>query len=752
MTRPARIDAIDKVTGRTVFVDDLRMDTAPLVALVVTRRIVKGRIGRIDTDAAMAVPGVVQIMTHSNAPRLRRILAASMAEIGSIRPLQDDRIRYPGQAVAVVIARDRQAAREAAQSLDIEEIADRLPAVARLAEADDRLAAVRQAGIAPGRFRKGKAAQDFAQSAHTLDQLFHCAPPHHNAIEPSAVIARWDNDGGVTVHAAVQWRHVDTLAIGQAFGLGADSAMPGFLARMFLGRSGPMKVRLINHASGWAFGRNLNTIHLLLACMAARLVGQAVKLNLTREQTFTLLSHRGEVKQRLRIGTSADGRIGPIVQDPDVAQGAGGRFVEPVGEVSMQIYALQSHLLQHQVARLDQSQTGWMRSPGISATSFAPESALDELAHDLGLDPLEMRLRNHADSNPQSGKAWTSKSLLACYREGAEMFGWRDRPKGGSLIAGRIRGFGIATAFDLGRRFPASARVGYRTDGTAFVEVTAAEIGQGLHGALTTLAAEALGAPRDRLRLSTAESHLPYGAGSIGSSGTSSNAAAIHKGADILKKRLYSIAARDRRSPLFGVPTNQMTILDGAIVSSGNVGETIAALMARHPAHHFAQSATTGRTFGMGMQAKASFGAVFTEVWLDPLTAELRVERMVGTYACGRIIEPSLARIQIIGGMIWGIGQALFEESRTDPRTGRWTNANLAEALIPTQADIPQIDVAFVAEDDSANHAIGMKGLAEIGVVGPAGAIANAVFDATGQRHRSLPLTIDARIAATETH
>jgi len=752
MTRPARIDAWEKVTGRTVYVDDLREGDPPLIALTVTSRIAKGRIGSVNTDQTLSVPGVVQVMTHINAPRLRRILAASMAEIGTIRPLQDDRIRYAGQAVAVVIAENWQAAREGAALLEVDEIADVAPIAAHLAEAGERLVRVRRAGFAPGQLRKGKPEQDLAMSTHQIDAKFHNAPHHHNAIEPGAVVARWDSDGGVTVHAATQWHHIDTMAIGQAFGLGADSGLPGFLARMFLGRARPMRVRLINHASGGAFGRNLNTIPMILACMAARIAGLAVKLMVTREQTFTLLSHRAEVHQRLRIGADAQGRLGPILQEPDVAQGAGGRFVEPVGEVSMQIYAHKSHLMQHRVARLDLPQTGWMRAPGISAGIFALESALDELAHELGIDPIEIRMRNHAVTNPQSGKPWTSKGLLDCYQTGAQMFGWADRPKGGtSRPDGRVRGFGMATAFDLGRQFPASARVGYTADGSAFVEVTAAEIGQGLHGALVTLSAEALGMARNRMTLTTNQSHLAYGAGSIGSTGTFSNAAAIHKAALALRTRLCAMAARDRKSPLYRLPVDQMMIRDGAITGPGNLGESIAALMMRHPARVFSASATTGRTFGMGRQAKASFGAVFTEVSVDPMIMDLRVERMVGAYACGRIVEPVLARSQIVGGMIWGIGQALFEETRMDTRTGRWTNANLAEALIPTQADIPLIEMAFVPEDDRTNHPIGMKGLAEIGVVGPAPAIANALFDATGQRHRSLPLTIDARIVAMET-
>jgi len=458
VTRPARIDALDKVTGRTVFVDDLREADRPLIALTVTSSIAKGRVGAVGSEAALAVSGVVPVMTHMNAPRLRRILAASMAEIGTIRPLQDDRIHYYGHAVAVVIAENWQAAREGAARLQLDEIAYTTPIAARLAEAGNRLARVSRAGIAPGRLGKGKALREIVDAPQVIDQEFHTAPHHHNAIEPGAVIARWDADGGVTVHAATQWHHIASMAIGRAFGLGADGGLPGFLARMFLGRARPMRVRLINHSSGGAFGRNLNAIPMILACMAARVAGQAVKMVVTREQTFTLLSHRGEVRQRLKVGANTDGRIGPIIQQLDVAQGAGGKFVEPVGEVSMQIYAHDSHLMQRRVARLDASQTGWMRAPGISASSFALESALDELAHALGLDPLEIRRRNHADVNPQSGKPSTSKGLLECYQKRAEMFGWSDSPKGGTLHPdGRVRGFGMATSFDLGRQFPASA-------------------------------------------------------------------------------------------------------------------------------------------------------------------------------------------------------------------------------------------------------------------------------------------------------
>ncbi len=334
--------------------------------------------------------------------------------------------------------------------------------------------------------------------------------------------------------------------------------------------------------------------------MAARVVGQAVKLVVdAREQTFTLLSHRGEVRQRLRIGTDADGHIGPFLQEPDVAQGAGGRFVEPVGEVSMQIYAHASHRMQHRVARLDLPQTGWMRAPGISASSFALDSALDELAHTLGLDPLEIRLRKPCNGEPADGKPWTSKGLLDCYDLGAQMFGWKGRPKAGLAPMVACTGMAWPLPSTLDASSQGSARVGYLADGTAFVEVTAAEIGQGPARRTGHPVAEALGVARGRVTLTTAQSHLAYGAGSIGSTGTFSNAAAIHKrrrrpcapGVHLGRPRPAFIPAWSAGRP----DDDPRTV---AITGPGNAGETIAALMARHPARAFTATATPGAPSG----------------------------------------------------------------------------------------------------------------------------------------------------------
>jgi xanthine dehydrogenase YagR molybdenum-binding subunit len=752
-TANPRVEGVTKVTGAALYVDDVGEDRfgSPLdTAVVVTSTIAVGRIRSFDLTAAHAVPGVRLVMTHENAPKLRKLTAVAMSEIGELLPLQSDQVVYYGQAVAVVVADTLEAAIEAAWLVRVDYEAAPRPLAFTLADGADRLAPVKRAGMAAGETKKGDAFADYEAAPVKVDARYHCAPHHHNAMETSAVIARWDDDGGVTIRAAVQWHHLETLAVGQAFGLDLADRLPGYVARAALGREFEGKVRLVNTMAGGAFGRNLNPQHLLLACMAAKLNDKGVKLNLTREQTFTLLSYRGEVEQRLRLGADASGRLLTMIQEPDVAVGFAGKYVEPVGHSPCQVYAHGSHYLRHRVARLDLNAPGWMRAPGGSAALFALESGMDELAVKVGLDPLDLRLLNYAETDPESGKPWTQKSLRACYAAGAAAIGWHDRPKGGTPRPdGRIIGYGMATSYESSLRFPASASVTLRQDGTALVRVTAAEIGQGIWTALVTITAEALGLPRSHIELLTDQTMLPAGAGSIASTGTFSNGSAIFEAAQTIKAKLFRHVARDRASPLYGAEPTALSIIDGYIRGHGNAAESVASAMARHSKGPLVVRATTGRDFGRDTKRKkASFGAVFTEISIDPLTMDLAVERMVGAFACGRIIEPAIARNQLLGGMIWGIGQALFEQSHVDRRTGRWVNANLAEALVPTNADIRSIEAIMVDDDETRTHPLGMKGVSEIGVIGPAPAIANAIFDATAKRLRSLPLTVEQRLGA----
>lgn len=744
-----RVDGPDKVMGRTLYVDDLRradLGFEMLHAVIVTSTIAKGRITKINTAKADALQGVRAVMTHLNAPRLRKVLSLSMSEIGDIRPLQTARIHYRGQAVAVIIAEDAKTAQTAAGLLEIDCESEAGAFV--LADAQDRLKPVKRAGMAPGKITKGDAAAAYTASDTQLDLSFHAAPYHHNAIEPGAAIAKWDDDGGLTVHAAVQWHHIDTMALGQAFGLGMADRLPGFLARKVLGRTFEGKVRLHNHFAGGAFGRNLAMTHMFLAAMAAKLVREPVKIALSRAQTYTLLSYRGEVAQRLRIGADKSGRMNALIVDPDCANGAGGAYVEPVGSWSCQIYGQKTHHLQHRVAKLDLNANGWMRGPGGASAMFALETAMDELALATGRDPFKVRLRNYADTDPESGKPWSRKSLRACYAAGAAAIGWDQRPKGGSLRAdGRLRGFGMATSYEGCLQFPASAGVTLHQNGVT-ISATVAEMGQGTLTGLHTIAAEAMGVSRNDVVLETDTSGLPAGAGSIASTGCFSNAAAIWKAADIVKSRLFAHLCRVKDGPFDGIDPKSLKIEDGIVTAGGNRRQLLRDAMQDYPNGRIHHVATTGRDFGRSKSKKAVFGALFTEIAVDPITMDISVERMIGAFAGGRIINPNIVNGQLVGSMIWGIGQALFEETRMDRRDGRWLNAELGEAMIATQADVHEVRAITVPDDESHAHPIGMKGLAEVAVLGPAPAIANAFFDATGKRLRSLPMKLEDRLAA----
>ncbi|MEO0606188.1 MAG: molybdopterin cofactor-binding domain-containing protein, partial [Myxococcota bacterium] len=413
--QPARVrdDGPDKVQGKTRYVEDLRLDELGddlLVGVIVGSPRAKGRIRSIDVRPALDVEGVVQVITATEAPRLRRVVAASMVEVGELLPLQQDRVHYHGEAVAVVLAESRAAALEGARRVVVD-IEPDAPGRFSLEDAGDRLVEVSRAGIAPGRARKGDAAAVMADSPVQHDAVYACAPHHHNCMETTAVVARWDDDGGVTVRAAVQWLHIDSMIVAQAFGLDLADRLPGFVARAVLGWTPKSRVRFHNLPSGGAFGRNINPTHLLIACLAAKVAGRAVKVVLTRPQTYSLLAYRGEVSLRLRLGMGPEGRLRAVQLDPDVGKGAFGGFVEPVGEVPFMIYAHEAHALTTRVATLDRNGTGWMRGPGVSSAMFALESAMDELAHRLGVDPIALRLRNDTDVDPQSGRPWTSKGL-----------------------------------------------------------------------------------------------------------------------------------------------------------------------------------------------------------------------------------------------------------------------------------------------------------------------------------------------------
>ena len=750
---PRRLEGRDKVRGRARYAGDItsaEVGGVLDVAVAVTSTQASGQVLAIDDAAALAMPGVRLVVTHENAPRLHQVLSLTGAEIGDLLPLQDNKIHYAGQCLALVVADTLEHARAAAAAVEVRYSAPDPRAAFTLAAADGRTKDVTKVGGGdPGQVKIGDPEPAYEQADFQVDMTFDTAPHHHNAMEPGAVVAAWDADGGLTVQLPTQFSHGEAVILGEAFGFGLKDRLPRLVSQVLGGFDFNHQVRVIGTLVGGAFGGKTSNVHLLLAPLAAKLNGRPVKLVLTRAQTFSLMPYRGETRQRIRLGANEYGQLQAIMQDAVLAKGTAGQFVEPTSEATVKAYKSPNIGVHQQAAALDLNAPGWMRGPGACLGQFALESALDMLAAKAGLDPLDLRLRNHADREPDTGKEWSSKSLIECYQAGAARIGWADRnPRPGSMReGGRLVGYGMATAIYPVKQMPTVARVTLGTDGRAVAQTATQEIGQGMITALTQIAAETLGLDLAAVRLEWGDSALPYGGMTVGSMTTLSAGAAIQEAAEAVRHALSKWVVQDPASPLHGQPADALQVARGRLMAPDGTSEAVAAAMARR-AEPLSEEAITGRTFGHSAYGRSAFGAQFVKVSVDPDTLHVQVERLVGAYAGGRVINPVLVRSQLMGAMVWGVGQALMEESTLDPRTGRWMNLNLAEALVPTHADIADIEVIIIEEDDTRGHPLGVKGLGEIGIVGTSAAIANAIYHATGQRLTSLPMRLDKLLMA----
>ncbi|WP_375382330.1 xanthine dehydrogenase family protein molybdopterin-binding subunit [uncultured Sphingomonas sp.] len=753
---PRRVEARDKVTGRLRYAGDtdgpmLGVEReAMLHAVPITASQASGRITSFDDTAALAAPGVRLLLTHRNAPRLNKVMSMVGAEIAELLPLQEDVIRYGGQCVGILVADTLQHAIEAANLVEVHYSAPEPDKAFTLAQGGGRAEDAKAVGAGtPGQVVVGHAEDGFAAAAHQVDLTITTSPHHHNAMEPGAAAAVWDADGGLTVHVPTQFSYNDAVILGEAFGFPLKERLPRMIAQVLGKFEFNNKVRVVAPPAGGAFGGKNANGHLLLVAMAAKLAGAPVKLVLDRASVFTMMPFRGELTQRVRLGADAEGKLTALIRDAVVAQGAKGSYIEPVGEVAGKLYACPNIHIHTQSARLDTGAPGWMRGPGAGADATGVETAIDVLAHRIGIDPLELRLRNHADVEPDSGHEWSSKSLKACYQAAGERIGWFDRnPVVGSMRDGRhLVGFGVATTMYPVQHMPAVARCIVGGDGRAVVQTAAHEIGQGMITALTQIGAEALGLPVEQVTLEYGDTRLPYGGMTVGSMTTLTNGAAIHEAATGVREALLKRAVADQGSPLHKLKSAELTIADGVILATDGASETVAALMTRHPDGKIEHEAVTGRTMGHSKYARFSFGAQFAKVLVDPETAHVQVVNYIGAFAGGRAINPLLVRSQLIGGMVWGLGQALIEETVMDPRTGMWMNRSLGEALVPVNADIAGIEALIIEEDDTRAHPLGIKGMGEVGSIGGQAAIGNAIFHATGVRLTDLPFRVDRLLA-----
>ncbi len=750
---PRRVEGRDKVMGRAVYAGDFysdRLEREIDVAYCVTSAQSTGSVLSIDTQAALASPGVHAVLTHENTPRLKTVLSLNGTEIGDLLPLQDSKLHYGGQCIALVVADSLDHARNAALLVKVTYSEAETKPAFTLQQGTDRLADAKQVGaMEKGKEQIGDPEKVYGLSTHRVDITTDSSPHHHNAMEPGAIIATWEEDGGLTIRMPSQFCYGDAVILGQAFGFGLKERLPRIIGQVLGGLEFDNKVRVITPLAGGAFGSKQANIHTLLAPMAARMVGRPVKLVLSREQTFSMMPFRGQSRQRLRMGADIHGNLEAILQDVQTAQGAGGSFVEPVSENTMKAYACKNIGVNNRSARLDTNAPGWMRGPGASLGQFALEIAMDMLAEKAGIDPFEMRLRNHADVEPDTGHEWSSKSLKQCYQEAATRIGWSERnPQVGSMREGRhLVGFGMATSIYPTRMLPAVASITLYPTGKATVKSAVHEIGQGMLTSMTQVAADHLGLPLASVQLEWGDTRLPYGSMAVGSMGALTNGAAIAEAAIKVQKTLFKAVVKNRASPLHRQHVDDLAIDGEFIVAKDGARELVAAAAMRLDTP-IEEEAITGRPPQLPTlphkYGRCVFGAQFVKVLVDPDTMHLKVDRLVGAFAGGRALNPMLVRSQLLGGMVWGLGQALMEESSLDQRSGLWMNGNLGEALVPVNADTSGIEAILIEEDDRRGHPLGIKGMGEIGVIGTAAAVSNAIYHATGRRLTSLPMKIDS--------
>jgi xanthine dehydrogenase YagR molybdenum-binding subunit len=709
-----RIDAVAKVTGAARYEGDAHM-AGVLHAVLVPAPIAHGRVVRVDDAAARRLPGVVAVMTHAGAPRIAHATSPIM--------LQDPAVCFAGQPVAVVVAETVAQARLAAAAVEV--IYDALPPVLTMREALADAYAPASAGYVATDSRRGDPARAAAPCEITRR---YTTPTHnHHPLEPPCVVARWDGDA-LLAHTTSQAVFAHRRRLAACFGVPADG------------------VRVVSRLLGGGFGAKGSAWCpcLVLGAMVARHVGRPVALELTRREMFTLIGRRQETIQDLRLAATLRGELTAITHDIVAPTSVFAEYADPTATVSRLLYACPHVATSHRLVRVHAPQPNPMRAPGEGPGSFALESALDELAHELGLDPLELRLRNHAEHDQHTGLPWSSNNLRACYRVAADAFGWRARsPQIGSLRDGRYRlGWGMAAACYPVYRMASQAEVAVEPDGRVIVRCGTQDLGTGTATILAQLTADTLGVPLGQVTAEIGDTRLPEGPYSGGAHVSASVTPAVEQAAQLLRQRLIDLAVADAASPLFGIAPARVAIADGIVASADRV-EPLARLVAR--------------TAGLACTAQAApdpaprvssyaYGAVFVEVRVDPELGEVRVQRICAAYACGRILNPLLARSQLVGGLVFGLGMALHEATITDARTGQIVNASLADYALPVHADMPRFDVALV-EDDDPHLTGGVKGVGMIGTVGVSAAIANAVFHATGRRIVDLPIRAEHFLA-----
>jgi xanthine dehydrogenase YagR molybdenum-binding subunit len=727
-----RIDGPAKVTGQATYAAEFA--AADLAhGYIVGSSIAKGLITHIDVTAAEAVAGVLKIFTHENRPRTAWFSSSYQDQVGPpgkpFRPLYDETILYSGQPVVLVVAETFEIARYAASLVRIQYAADNHKTDLQAARHESYEPSSKRFGMAPPSAR-GDAVDAFGKSALRVSQEYTIAAEYHNPMEPHATTVVWHGDDTITIHDKTQGVLNSQAYVASVFGLSKKS------------------VRVISPFVGGGFGSGLRPQHqLFLAVMASLELKRSMRVELTREQMFSHV-HRAETVNVLSLGADKDGRLNSVQHHAVAATSQFEDHQEVVVNWSGLLYKVDNASFQQDLAKLDIYTPGDMRAPGAPLGMFALESAMDELAIAADLDPIELRLINYTDTDQNSGKILTSKELRACYQQGAERFGWSKRdPVPGSMREGReLIGWGMASGVWEAYMFKTSARVTVMPGGKLEIACATSDIGTGTYTILAQIGADELGFDMADVTVKLGDTSLPAAPVQGGSWTAASAGSAVMAACETLRKKLLAAAAGIPDSPLAMAKLDQITFVSGspALKADPSMGVSLDDIIATGGGSAIEAEETVKPSLLKYLQYSSfAHSAVFAEVRIDEDLGVIRVTRVVSAVAAGRILNPKTARSQIIGGVVWGVGMALHEEAMTDHNLGRIMNRSLAEYHLPVNADIHDIDVIFVDEVDTRVSPIGVKGLGEIGIVGTAAAIANAVHHATGKRIRSLPITID---------
>ena len=742
-----RYDAVAKVTGKASYAADVPLAN-PAFAFLVTSAIAKGRIDSFDLSDARKVPGVIDIITHETMEKLKeaKLFSDGGYTSSTIQPLQSAEIAHDGQIIAVVLADSFEAARDAAYRVRVN------------TTAAAPTASFSSPGTTSGR-AKGQLAQfkedpkvgDFASAFAAADvkltASYETPTQHHNPMELFATSCVW-NDDRLTIFEPSQYVYGLKNGVAEQLGVDAD------------------KVRVINAYVGGAFGsKGSMTPRTAIIAALARRLNRPIKLVATRDQGFTIATYRAETRHRIEIGASRDGKLVALRHEGAEISSRADAYAVGGTKTTTRLYACPNVDSMVSIVRADRNTPGFMRSPPEVPYLFALESAMDELAVQLNMDPIELRRINDTMKEPIDGKPYTSRALMACFDAGAEAFGWSKRdaqPK--SMSEGDwMIGYGCAATCYPTQMAPAAARVRLQRDGRARIEIAGHEIGNGAYTVIAQAAAEKLDIPVEKVTVALGDSDLPPAPVAGGSNSTASTCSAVMMVCDQIRQRLFKAilpadSLIDKAKETVGLGQTQVTqaaksdrpldletafdALGVSMVEEYGEWKPEGAPLDSFRAMHNGKMRMVGGS-EMKDRIAFAFGAEFVEVRVNRWTQEIRVPRLLGVFAAGRIMNPRTARSQLMGGLIWGMSSALLEATELDERHARYVNDNLADYLMPVNADVPNVEVIMLSEQDDRINPAGVKGLGELGNVGTNAAVCNAIFHATGQRIRKLPVRLE---------